>query len=95
LNRPGIPGDFNSGKADSATRIVIWPMQFMQRLAALVQHPRPHLIRFHGVRAPHAKLRVQVVPSVPVILPQTRDHHTPAAHPEAPTRSKFLRPPSS
>jgi hypothetical protein len=35
----------------------------MQRLAALVPRPRLHLIRFHGVLAPHAKLRAAIVPS--------------------------------
>ena len=38
------------------------PLDFMQRLAALVPRPRLHLIRFHGVLAPNARLRVQVVP---------------------------------
>jgi hypothetical protein len=33
------------------------PLEFMQRLAALVPCPRLHLIRFHGVLAPNAKLR--------------------------------------
>lgn len=37
----------------------------MQRLAALVPRPRLHLIRFHGVLAPHAKLRAAVVPGPP------------------------------
>ncbi len=37
----------------------------MQRLAALVPKPRFHLIRFHGVLAPNAKLRSQVVPVPP------------------------------
>jgi hypothetical protein len=32
------------------------------RLAALVPRPRLHLIRFHGVLAPNAKLRARVVP---------------------------------
>ena len=40
-------------------------MEFMQRLAALVPRPRLHLIRFHGVLAPNAKLRSQVVPVPP------------------------------
>ncbi len=35
----------------------------MERLAALVPRPRLHLIRFHGVLAPNAKLRRQIVPS--------------------------------
>ena len=37
----------------------------MQRLAALVPRPRLHLIRFHGVLAPNAKLRALVVPREP------------------------------
>jgi hypothetical protein len=31
------------------------PLEFMQCLAALVPRARLHLIRFHGVLAPHAK----------------------------------------
>ena len=42
---------------DATTHIVISPLEFMQRLAALVPRPRLHLIRFHGVLAPHATLR--------------------------------------
>ena len=38
------------------------PLEFMQRLAALVPRPRLHLIWFHGVLAPNAKLRALVVP---------------------------------
>jgi hypothetical protein len=37
----------------------------MQRLAALVPRPQLHLIRSHGVLAPNAKLRAQVVPREP------------------------------
>jgi hypothetical protein len=40
------------------------PLEFMQRLVALVPRPRLHLIRFHGVLAPNAKLRALVVPQV-------------------------------
>ena len=48
---------------NGATHIVLTPMEFMQRLAALVPRPRLHLIRFHGVLAPNAKLRSQVMPT--------------------------------
>src|SRR5215471_16228278 len=41
------------------------PLEFMERLAALVARPRLHLIRFHGVLAPNAKLRSKIVPSPP------------------------------
>jgi hypothetical protein len=33
---------------DGTTHIVVSPLEFMQRLAALVPRPRLHLIRFHG-----------------------------------------------
>jgi len=55
---------------DGTTHLVMSPLEFMQRLAALVPRPRLHLIRFHGVLAPNAKLRVLVVPQV---VPQERE----------------------
>ncbi len=50
---------------DGTTHLVMSPLAFMQRLAALEPRPRLHLIRFHGVLAPNAKLRAQVVPHEP------------------------------
>ena len=50
---------------DGTTHLVMSPLEFMQRLAALVPRPRLHLIRFHGVLAPNAKLRSLVVPQGP------------------------------
>jgi len=50
---------------DGTTHRVMSPLEFMQRLAALVPRPRLHLIRFHGVLAPNAKLRPLVVPQGP------------------------------
>ena len=47
-----------------ARHLVMSPLKFMQRLAALVPRPRLHLLRFHGVLAPNAKLRALVVPQV-------------------------------
>lgn len=55
---------------DGTTHLVMSPLEFMQRLAALVSRPRLHLIRFHGVLAPNAKLRAQVVPRGPPGEPQ-------------------------
>jgi putative transposase len=45
------------------THIVMSPLEFMERLAALVPRPRLHLIRFHGVLAPNAKLRCEIIPN--------------------------------
>ena len=50
---------------DGTTHIVMSPLEFMQRLAALVPRPRLHLIRFHGVLVPNSKLRAMVVPDGP------------------------------
>ena len=50
---------------DGTTHLVMSPLEFIQRLAALVPRPRLHLIRFHGVLAPNAKLRSLVVPQGP------------------------------
>ena len=45
----------NSGRLakrrDGTTHIRMSPLEFMQRLAALVPRPRLHLIRFHGAPA--------------------------------------------
>ena len=38
---------------DGSTHIKMSPLEFMQRLAALVPRPRLHLIRFHGALAPN------------------------------------------
>src|SRR5262249_40132886 len=48
---------------DGTTHIVMEPLEFMERLAALVPRPCLHLIRFHGVLAPNAKLRTKIVPA--------------------------------
>ncbi len=47
---------------DGTTHIRMSPLEFMQRLAARVPRPRLHLIRFHGVLAPNARLRAATVP---------------------------------
>jgi hypothetical protein len=47
---------------DGTTHIRMSALKFLQRLAALVPRPRLHLIRFHGVLAPHARLRAAIVP---------------------------------
>jgi len=47
---------------DGTSHVVMTPIEFLQRLAALVPRRGLHLIRFHGVLAPNAKLRARVVP---------------------------------
>jgi len=64
----------------------LWPdwrdvTRAVQRLAALVLRPRLHLIRFHGVLAPNAKLRREIIPSPPepAIEPSTDPAHAQSA----------------
>jgi hypothetical protein len=62
---------------DGTSHINMSPLEFMQRLAALVPRPRLHLIPFHGVLAPHAKLRATIVP-IPALT--TAAHATDGSH---------------
>ena len=64
---------------DGTSHHVMTPLEFMQRLAALVPRPRLHLIRFHGVLAPNAALRKAVVP-VPVATATAAAHAGDCAH---------------
>ena len=50
---------------DGTSHVVLSPMEFMGRLAALVPKPRVNLTRFHGVFSPRSKLREHVVPGKP------------------------------
>jgi hypothetical protein len=58
----GVVLQLKSPWRDGTTRIRMSPLEFMQRLAALVPRPRLHLIRFHGALAPNAGLRAAIVP---------------------------------
>ena len=70
---------------DGTTHVVMAPLEFLQRLAALVPRPRLHLIRFHGVLAPNSALRAQIVPGdlVPV------DDHTDEPPPSTQSRLRW------
>jgi len=48
---------------DGTQAVVLTPMDLIGRLCAIVPPPRMHLTRFHGVFAPAAKLRCEIVPS--------------------------------
>ncbi len=50
--------------SDGTLAVKFTPMEFMERLAALVPRPKIHLTRYHGVLAPHYKFRKQIVKQV-------------------------------
>jgi hypothetical protein len=76
---------------DGTTHIVMSPLELMQHLAALVPRPRLHLICFHGVLAPNAKLRPEIVPGGPVNANNTANDHRNAPHHSAPARISWAR----
>jgi hypothetical protein len=47
---------------DGSTHVVLEPLEFIARLAALVPRPRVNLTRFHGVFAPNFKHHDRIVP---------------------------------
>jgi hypothetical protein len=47
---------------DGSTHVILEPLDFIARLAALVPRPRLNLTRFHGVFAPNFKHRRHIVP---------------------------------
>ena len=46
---------------DGTTQCLFEPLDFLARLAALIPRPRSHLVRYHGVFAPNARHRAQVL----------------------------------
>src|SRR2546422_936596 len=49
--------------ADERTELRLAPTEFLRKLASLIPPLRHHLVRFHGVFAPNAAWRKEVVPS--------------------------------
>jgi hypothetical protein len=47
---------------DGSTHVILEPLDFIARLAALVPRPRLNLTRFHGIFAPNFKHRHKIVP---------------------------------
>jgi hypothetical protein len=60
--------------SDGTTHLILSPMELLEKLAALVPPPRANLVRYHGVLAPNAKGRSEIVPKKPddEVLRKTR-----------------------
>ena len=54
--------DLKSVWSDGTYRIELSPQELLEKLAALVPPPRLNLVRYHGVLAPNAADRTQIVP---------------------------------
>ena len=51
---------------DGSTHVSFEPLEVVEELAALVPPPRFNLVRYHGVLAPAAHSRSQIVPANPM-----------------------------
>ena len=92
LNRAGqVVLTLKTPYRDGTTHLVMSPLEFMQRLAALVPRPRLHLIRFHGVLAPNARLRPHIIPNVPVNANTPSADHAELPPPAAPASMSWAR----
>ena len=49
--------------SDGTTHLLLSPLELIEKLAALVPPRRLNLIRYHGVLAPNASARKQIVPA--------------------------------
>ena len=54
---------FKTPWRDGTTDVVLEPLDFLARLAALVPRPRINLTRFHGLFAPNSRLRARITPA--------------------------------
>ena len=52
-------------RPDGRTTLILTPLEFIQRLAALVSPPRAHRHRYRGVLAPKAPVRAAVTALAP------------------------------
>ena len=53
---------FKRAWKNGARAVVLEPLDFIARLVALIPRPRFNMTRYHGVLAPRAKVRSEVVP---------------------------------
>lgn len=70
---------------DGTTHVGFEPLELLEKLAALVPPPRFNLVRYHGVLAPAARHRAQVVPPGRALGAKTG-----SAHPECEPWSSSL-----
>ena len=50
--------------ANGKTHVVFSPLEFIEKLCALVPQPRMHLVKYSGVLAPNSKMRKGVIPGM-------------------------------
>jgi hypothetical protein len=69
--------------SQGATCLVLEPLDFLRRLAALIPAPYAHMVRYHGCFANHARARALLPAPPPSPVPPAQAQTTPAAVPGA------------
>jgi len=96
LDRPPRP------TPDGRSLLVLSPLDFLAALARLIPPPRVHRHRYHGVLAPHARLRARAVamadahgdelqPSTTAPVPDSDQPPAPDPHRHPAARSRWAR----
>ena len=49
--------------SDGTTHLLLSPLELIEKLAALIPPPRLNRVRYHGILAPNARHRSQVIPT--------------------------------
>jgi hypothetical protein len=57
--------EFRHSWRDGTQAVLFEPLEFIERLVALIPVPRRNLVRYHGSLAPGSKLRARIVPAGP------------------------------
>ncbi len=61
--REESPGNAREANRNGTTQVIVEPLDFLARLAAMVPKPRVNLTRCHGVFAPNSRHRATITPS--------------------------------
>ncbi len=59
---------------DGSTAVVYSPIEFIEKLVALIPPYRSHLLRYSGVFSPHSKLRSRVIPQAVIEVVASTDN---------------------
>lgn len=78
-----------SAWGDGTTHHILQPLEFLERLVALVPPPRKNQVRYHGVFAPNSSLRGKIVLAPKPTEPQPQTAPAEAAQPRHPTRKRL------
>jgi len=70
------------------THLVMTPVEFLARATALLPPPRFPLVRYHGVLAPHSKLRSAIVPKPRTAVAACSEHTHGVETPALPKTSR-------